>query len=196
MAALCPPCGAHYNLSRGLSDIATGAAPLPSWATPRPAAPRPAGIAHTSCEGVLGSACGPETTWPTACDYPDPMCCAASQGLGKSCVRVAPTPPLRSSGHGGGGGMLHAILGRQADERTLVVLDSGYVYEGITVRSEKWTRHGWRTASGEVGHRDLREDMLWLREGAGGKLQLRWVPSHLNVPGSDRVGGSKSHEFA
>ena len=32
-----------------------------------------------------------------------------------------------------------------------------------------------------VGHRDLWEAILWLRELGGGDVQLlRWVPSHLN----------------
>ena len=41
---------------------------------------------------------------------------------------------------------------------------------------------GWRTASGEVGHRDLWDHILWLRGGEGGLQQLRWVPAHVNVP--------------
>ena len=67
----------------------------------------------------------------------------------------------------------------------MVVLDSEYVFKGIMQWSDKWRRHNWRTSSGEVGHRDLWEHILWLREGAGDLLQLRWVPSHLNVPGND-----------
>ena len=43
-------------------------------------------------------------------------------------------------------------------------------------------------SSGEVGHRDLWEHILWLREDAGDLLQLRWVPSHLNVEGNEEAG--------
>ena len=77
------------------------------------------------------------------------------------------------------------MLQRQQGERLVVVLDSEYVYKGITQRSEKWRRHGWRTSSGDVGHRDLWEHILWLREGVGNQLQLRWAPSHLKVPGNE-----------
>ena len=66
-----------------------------------------------------------------------------------------------------------------------MVLDSEYVYKGITEWSGKWRRHGWCMSSGEVGHRDLWGHILWLREGAGDKLQLRWVPSHLNALGNE-----------
>ena len=50
-----------------------------------------------------------------------------------------------------------------------------------TVWTEKWKRHGWRTSSGEVGHRDLWEHIDWQRGEAGDMLQARWVPSHLGV---------------
>ena len=37
----------------------------------------------------------------------------------------------------------------------VVVLDSQYVYKGMTEWSVKWHRHGWRVKNTEVGHRDL-----------------------------------------
>ena len=51
--------------------------------------------------------------------------------------------------------------------------------------TDRWKRHGWRTSSGEVGHRDLWEHIDWLRGEAGDKLQVRWVPSHLGVAGNE-----------
>ena len=51
----------------------------------------------------------------------------------------------------------------------------------------KWRRHGWRTSSGEVGHRDLWEAILWERERAGDELQIHWIPSHLGVRGNDEA---------
>ena len=39
-------------------------------------------------------------------------------------------------------------------------------------------------ASGAVGHRDLWEQILWERERAGECVQLRWIPSHLGLPGN------------
>ena len=77
--------------------------------------------------------------------------------------------------------MLHAMLSREAGERMVVVVDSEYIFKAITVWTDKWKRHGWRTSSGEVGHRDLWEHIDWLRGEAGDKLQVRWVPSHLGV---------------
>ena len=46
---------------------------------------------------------------------------------------------------------------------------------------------GWRTASGEVGHRDLWEQILWERESAGEELQVHYVPSHLGVHGNHQA---------
>ena len=81
--------------------------------------------------------------------------------------------------------MLHAILGRVQGERMVVVLNPEKVYKGITIWLDKWRRHGWKTSSGELGHRDRWEHILWLREEAGDLLQLRWVPAHLNVWGNE-----------
>ena len=84
-------------------------------------------------------------------------------------------------------GVLHAILQRRPGEQLVVVLDSEYVYKGIMEWSAKWRRHGWRTASGEVGHRDLWEQILWERERAGEELQVHSVPSHLGVHGNHQA---------
>ena len=55
--------------------------------------------------------------------------------------------------------------------------------------SPKWKRHGWRTASGEVGHRDLWEAITEMRElgggGGGGQICQEWTPSHVKVPGNE-----------
>ena len=62
-------------------------------------------------------------------------------------------------------GVPHAILQRRQGELLVVVLDSEYVYQGIMELSTKWRRHGWRVASGEVGHRNLWEqNPLGMRE--------------------------------
>ena len=66
-------------------------------------------------------------------------------------------------------------------------MDSEYVFKGIMEWSPKWRRHGWRTSSGEVGHRDLWETILWERERAGDELQIHWIPSHLGVQGNDEA---------
>ena len=48
-------------------------------------------------------------------------------------------------------GVLQALQLRRSGERMKIVLDSEYVSKGIIEWSPKWMRHGWRTASGEVG---------------------------------------------
>ena len=84
--------------------------------------------------------------------------------------------------------MLHALLHRRPGERLLVVLDSEYVFNGITEWSVKWRRHEWRTTSAEVGHRDLWEQILWERERAGDQVQLCWIPSHFGGAWEPRGG--------
>ena len=41
-------------------------------------------------------------------------------------------------------GVLHAVRSRRWEERMVVVLDSEYVFKGITQWSSKWQRHQWR----------------------------------------------------
>ena len=84
-------------------------------------------------------------------------------------------------------GVLHAVLARRPGERLAVVMDSEYVFKGIMEWSPKRRRHGWRTSSGEVGHRDLWETILWERERAGDELQIHWIPSHLGVQGNEEA---------
>ena len=69
----------------------------------------------------------------------------------------------------------------------VVVVDSEYVYKGITEWSVKWHRHGWQVKNREVGHRDLWEQIFLLRREAGSLLQLVWTPSHMQVVGNDRA---------
>ena len=54
-------------------------------------------------------------------------------------------------------GVLHALQCRRAWGGMVVVLDSEYVYKGITEWFPKWHRHSRRVKSREVGHRDLWE---------------------------------------
>ena len=68
-----------------------------------------------------------------------------------------PVTERQSVSHGELRGVLHALLHSKPGERLVVVLDLLYVYRGIVHWLPKWRRHGWRTLSGEVGHRDLWE---------------------------------------
>ena len=57
----------------------------------------------------------------------------------------------------------------------MVVFDSEYIFKGISIRSGKWRRHGWKTSSGRWGAGTCSRDLL----------QLRWVPSHRNSEGNE-----------
>ena len=61
-------------------------------------------------------------------------------------------------------GVLHAVRGRQWGERMVVVLDSEYVYKGITQWSSKWQRHQWRVSGRDVEHKGLWIAVLAERE--------------------------------
>ena len=82
--------------------------------------------------------------------------------------------------------VLCAVRGRQWGERMVVVLDSEYVYKGITQWSNKWQRHQWRVSGKDVEHKDLWIAVVAERELAGDRLQVRWVPSHLGWRGMNR----------
>ena len=83
-------------------------------------------------------------------------------------------------------GVLHAVRSRRWEERMVVVLDSEYVFKGITQWSSKWQRHQWRVSGREVEHKELWMAVLAERELAGDRLQVRWVPSHLGWRGMKR----------
>ena len=74
---------------------------------------------------------------------------------------------------------------RQAHEKMVVILDSGYVHKGVTEWSVKWHWHGWRVKSKEVGHRDLWETIIQLRREAGSLVQFVWTPSDMKIKGND-----------
>ena len=68
-----------------------------------------------------------------------------------------------------------------------MVLDSEYVYKGITEWSERWRCHGWREKTKAIGHRDLWE-LIWdLQQLVGWQVKVVWTPSYLNVRGNDKA---------
>ena len=87
----------------------------------------------------------------------------------------------------GGGGVIYALQQRRAGERMVVVLDSEYVYKGITVWSAKWRHRSWRVKMKEIGHRDLWEQIWDLRQQAGSQVQVIWTPAHLSVQGNAKA---------
>ena len=84
----------------------------------------------------------------------------------------APVAERQSASRGELQGVLYALERRRADEKMVIVLDSEYVYKGITQWSPRWHRHGWRVKSQEVGHRDLWEAIFCLRQAAGALLKF------------------------
>ena len=83
--------------------------------------------------------------------------------------------------------VLHALRHRRGAERLVVILDSEYVYKGITEWPIKWARHGWRVRGREIGHRDSWQDIWELPKAAGSQVQLIWTPSHPNVHGNNEA---------
>ena len=94
-------------------------------------------------------------------------------------------PQSVSSGELRGG--LYALEQRRAAAKMVIVLDSEYVYKGITEWSPRWQHHGWRVKSREVGHRDVREAIFCLRQSARALLKFVWTPSHMQVEGNGRA---------
>ena len=52
----------------------------------------------------------------------------------------------------------------------MVVLDLEFVDKGIMEWSAKWRCYGLRCSTREVGHRDLQEQILYLREMGGAQV--------------------------
>ena len=86
-------------------------------------------------------------------------------------------------------GVLHALRNRGVGGRLVTVLDSEYVFKGITEWSVKWERHGWRSRGKGIGlgPRDLWQEIWQLRRAAGSHVVVLWTPSHLNVKGNDEA---------
>ena len=97
-----------------------------------------------------------------------------------------PAPPAerQSVSRGELRGVLYALEQRRASEKMGVVLDSEYVYKGITEWPPKWQRHGRRVKSREIGRRDLGEAFYSFRQGAGALLLSVWTPSHMKEGGT------------
>ena len=82
------------------------------------------------------------------------------------------------------GSPVYALMSKRVREKTVVVLDSKYVFKRITEWSQKWHRHGWRVNSREIGHRDLWESSSSLWQEAGALVWFVWTPLHMTVKGN------------
>ena len=68
-----------------------------------------------------------------------------------------------------------------------MVVDSEWVYKGVIEWGEVWRRHQWRTATGDVTHRDLWEPFLDLVRERGDLFSIQWAPSHIEIMGNERA---------
>ena len=68
-----------------------------------------------------------------------------------------------------------------------MVVDSEWVYKGVTEWGEVWWQHQWRTATGDVAHRDPWEPFLDLVRERGDLFSIQWVPSHIEIEGNERA---------
>ena len=89
------------------------------------------------------------------------------EGEDKNVGAPVPTHERQSLSRGELRDVLYALEGRRGGERMLVILDSEYMYKGITEWSVKWHRHRWWVKNREVGHRDLWEQIFPAMAGGG-----------------------------
>ena len=73
----------------------------------------------------------------------------------------------------------YALLRQPAGKPLHRVVDSEWVYKGVTEWGAVWRRHQWRTATGDVAHRDLWEPSLDLVQKRGDLFSILWVPPTL-----------------
>lgn len=64
-------------------------------------------------------------------------------------------------------------------DNATIVVDSQYVFNGITKWMKKWQSNGWKTADGEVKNRDLWNELVCLTEQRA--LEWRWQRGHNNT---------------
>ena len=64
------------------------------------------------------------------------------EGLERNFSAPVPTMERQSISRAELWGVLHALRARRGAERLVVILDSEYVYKGVTEWSIKWARHG------------------------------------------------------
>ena len=81
----------------------------------------------------------------------------------------------------------YALSHQPAGKALHMVVDSEWVYKGVTEWGEVWRRHHWRTATGDVAHGDLWEPFLDLVRERGDTFSIQWVPSHIEIMGNERA---------
>ena len=68
-----------------------------------------------------------------------------------------------------------------------MVVDSEWVYKGVTEWGDMWRRRQWRTATGHVAHTDSWEPFLDLVGERGDLFSIQWVPLHIDIMGNEKA---------
>ena len=81
--------------------------------------------------------------------------------------------------------VLRAIL--LAEGRVVIVMDSQYVYKGLTGRMHQWHEAHWVLRTGAVAHVDLWQAILQALQQSQATIKWHWVPSHAGIEGNERA---------
>ena len=81
----------------------------------------------------------------------------------------------------------YALSRQPAGKPLHMVVDLEWVEKGVTEWGAVWRRHKWRTATGDVSHRDLWEPFLDLVQTRGDLFPIQWVPSHVDIMGNEKA---------
>ena len=77
--------------------------------------------------------------------------------------------------------------GMMAKHKTVIVMDSQYVYKGLTGRMHQWQAAQWVLRCRAVSHVDVWQAVLRALHNTRATIKWLWVPSHAGVEGNERV---------
>lgn len=84
--------------------------------------------------------------------------------------------------------VIEALTALKRPCEVVLHLDSEYVRKGITEWISGWKARGWKTATKQpVKNVDLWQRLDTLVQGAGHRIEWRWVKGHSGDPGNERA---------
>lgn len=84
--------------------------------------------------------------------------------------------------------VIEALTALKRPCEVVLHLDSEYVRKGITEWIAGWKARGWKTATRQpVKNVDLWQRLDSLVQGAGHRIEWRWVKGHSGDPGNERA---------
>ncbi len=84
--------------------------------------------------------------------------------------------------------VIEALTALKRPCEVVLHLDSEYVRKGITEWISGWKARGWKTATKQpVKNVDLWQRLDSLVQGAGHRIEWRWVKGHSGDPGNERA---------